>query len=140
MADQDFTDWRGNTIKVGDLVLYPRMSSRSVEIREARVTDIYQVYRDEDWNWTRHNPGDPVPKRRRRVWDPETFRYVTQEVYEEGLEWRIQLQPTGQSSRGFLDGYHSMTGKEVKPIIITVVKNVTKIGDGSLYFGPPRGE
>lgn len=38
-----YTDWRGHTVEVGSLVLYPRASGRSVEIMEGEVVEIFET-------------------------------------------------------------------------------------------------
>ncbi len=38
-----YTDWRGHTVEVGSLVLYPRASGRSVEVMEGEVVEIFET-------------------------------------------------------------------------------------------------
>lgn len=79
----EVTDWRGNSITVGDTVLYPRASGRSVEMREAVVLAIYR--KDEDrYDWSRDADG----------------AYVRTAV----PDFKFHLQPTGPGSRGFYAG------------------------------------
>lgn len=102
------TDWRGNEYGIGDTVLYPRTSGRSVEMSEATVADIYHVYYGDNYKWERWDGEGPEPtKRVFDGWDEEGNR-KTKEV--SGLEIRVQLQPTGHTSRNF--GYYS--GREYK--------------------------
>lgn len=44
--DLEVIDWRGNPIRVGTCVLYPRMSGRSVEMQEGFVEEIKPVVRE----------------------------------------------------------------------------------------------
>lgn len=77
-------DWRGNEFDVGSTVVYARMSGRSVEVSEAIVAEIYEVYRDdESWDWKRIKPGVELRESQK-------------------TETRIKLQPTGPGSRDFL--------------------------------------
>ena len=72
-------DWLGNTYMVGDKVLYPRMSGRSVEMALGTVDSFYRGSRDygddeikvrirvekgsrfTDWNGDKGNPHDRPP-------------------------------------------------------------------------------
>lgn len=75
-------DWRGNLIKEGSTVLYPRASGRSVEIREATVLEVWR--REEDryhFEWDTDADGKRHGVRR------ELPAYV------------FKLEPTGRTSR-----------------------------------------
>jgi hypothetical protein len=75
MSEVEYTtDWRGNEIRVGTLVLYPRMSGRSCEIQEGYVEQL-----------------SPVERRK--------YNYDTRE-YEQVTEYKYKILPT-RSSRGF---------------------------------------
>lgn len=71
------TDWRGNEIRVGTLVLYPRTSGRSCEIQEGYVEQI-----------------TPVERRK--------YNYDTRE-YEQVVEYKYKILPT-RNSRNFYRG------------------------------------
>ncbi|TDB90942.1 hypothetical protein E1264_03815 [Actinomadura sp. KC216] len=120
------TDWRGNEYGVGDLVLYPRMSGRSCEVREARVLDIWQVHYD-DYKWKRWTGEGPEPmKTVFDGWDDDGNR-VDKEV--SALETRIKLRPTGRSSRGFMDySWRKDNGIDVKDVTLTIIENITALG------------
>jgi hypothetical protein len=40
---EKLTDWRGNTIERGTIVLYPKLFGRSAVIAEGEVVDIFQT-------------------------------------------------------------------------------------------------
>jgi hypothetical protein len=92
------TDWRGNEYGVGDTVIYPRQSGRSVEVKEAVVLDISKFYRDSDWNWQR------MPEEGLTVGNPET-------------EIRVKVQPFRSSRFNYSDEY--------RPATITNWQNIT---------------
>ena len=93
------TDWRGNTYTLGDTILYPRMSGRSVEMQEAVVVDLYHVhYSRETWDWARLPEGEAV-------------------TAETPL--RVRVRPTGRGSRKFY-----AVGKDVT---ILITDNITKV-------------
>lgn len=89
-------DWRGNLMSVGDTVLYPRQSGRSVELREAVVLEVWRM--DEDRNVYSYGPGRGM-------------------TVTKAADYRFKLQPTGRSSRGFADGQ--------KAVWLNVGENVT---------------
>lgn len=96
------TDWRGNDYGVGATVIYPRQSGRSVEVKEAVVLDIYEVYRDpEDWSWKRLPEGELMPDDR-------------------PVELRVRVQPF-KASR-----FTPWAGDEdFKPATLINVENIT---------------
>lgn len=51
MTSEDYTviDWRGNPVKVGSRVLYPRMSGRSCEMQEGIIEEV-KPFADTRWN------------------------------------------------------------------------------------------
>lgn len=64
-------DWRDEHIYVGDTVLYPRASGRSVEVQEGTVLQIVRhkndryvdtSYRDEDGKWVHGSTMVPAHK------------------------------------------------------------------------------
>lgn len=91
-------DWRGNLIVEGATVLYPRMSGRSVEMREATVLEIWR--RNED----------------RRI-----FRWGAppEERLGTAPQYVFKLQPNGRGSREF----HAGEG----PVWIQNGENVTAL-------------
>lgn len=114
------TDWRGNEYGVGDLVIYARMSGRCVEMVEARVLDIWRVFRNDDWKWERLPDGTRSPKLK-GTWNYETRSY--DDIQDPDDELRVKLQPTGKGSR-----FRSYT-EEFKPVTLTITENVTKISE-----------
>lgn len=86
------TDWRGNEYTVGDTILYPRQSGRSVEMCEAVVDDIRRVWYDgHSYRWRKVDDTTPPHE------DPEKFAT------------RVTVIPTGRGARQF----HRMDGKIV---------------------------
>lgn len=112
-------DWRGNEYGVGDLVLYPRMDGRCVEIMEARVVDIWRVFRNDNWKWERLPDGERASKMKKE-WNRETREYVSLGIPDDEL--RVKLQPTGAGSR-----FRHYEEGELKPVTLTVTENVTKL-------------
>lgn len=103
-------DFRGAEIRVGDIVLYPRMSSRSCEMTEARVEriDVVEGGRRavtqawEDWaaTWPDRDP-DAKP-----------------EMYENVPAWRFSLMPLRSTRfRRYTTG---------KAVFIRIGENVVK--------------
>lgn len=78
-------DWLGNHVGIGDTVVYPRTSGRSVEMREAVVLEII-----------RHEEDRIVEA----YYDKELKQYVR--TY--GPAYKFKLRPTGRSTRGFYAG------------------------------------
>lgn len=92
-------DWRGNLVAPGDTVLYPRMSGRSVEMREASVLEVWRKVAD----------------RRRYRWDEVLRRHE----YDYAAQYVYKLQPTGPGSREFYAGE--------QPVWIQNGENVTAV-------------
>lgn len=93
-------DWRGNLIKEGATVLYPRQSGHSVEMAEATVLEVWRNERDRvtyDWDVA-------VPEMR----------------YGKAAQYVFKLEPNGRGSRGFGSGRQ-------KPVWIQTGENVTAI-------------
>ena len=114
------TDWRGNEYGVGDMIVYPRASGRSVEMSDGVVTDIYKVYYSpEAYKWKRFDGAEP----------PDTGRSARTAT-------RVQVKPTGLGSRGFWRGdwreYRAVRDgekqAEIKPVTICNIENVTVVG------------
>lgn len=112
----ELQDWRGNTYGVGDLIVYPRASGRSVEMSDGVVEAIFEVFYDTDsYGWKRVE-GANVPEDARRA-------------------MRVRVKPTGLGSRGFWRGdwrtykaEREGTGKaDVKPVTLINVENITAI-------------
>lgn len=99
------TDWRGTEYGVGDTVIYPRQSGRSVEVKEAVVLDISKFYRDSDWNWQR------MPEEGLTVGNPKT-------------EIRVKVQPFKASRFGYRD-------EKFKPATIHNIENITVLESAS---------
>lgn len=97
-AVEAVVDWRGNEIRVGSTVLYPRMSGRSCEIQEGTVEAIFRHEQD------------------RLVWagtDPETGRGV----WDKFPAYKFRITPT-RSTRFRRWG-------DAKPVTIHLGENVT---------------
>lgn len=97
-------DWQGNEYGVGDTIVYPVMSGRSVSMQEATVLDIWAVYRcPEDYKWKRLKEGEPVPTKEEWEWDRsgEQPVRVSKGHRTVEIELRVKLQPEGKSSRGY---------------------------------------
>ena len=113
-------DWRGNDYTVGDTVTYPRGSGRSVEMTEAVILDLYEVWyrHDGPYRWVRLAEGELPPFKqegRREDLDGNALgrdviasidyrlrRWVMHETDErEETKRRATLQPTKLSSRRF---------------------------------------
>ncbi|MFI6813242.1 hypothetical protein ACIBG7_12560 [Nonomuraea sp. NPDC050328] len=124
------TDWRGNTYTIGTTVLYPRMSSRSCEITEGVVIDIWDaIYDPKVYKWVRADPDNPTH----------------QAITGRDREPRVKIQPNGRGSRNFyrsdsrpardengeyiLDarGFRVYEKTELKPVTLTILDNITVI-------------
>lgn len=78
-AVESVVDWRGNEIRVGSTVVYPRMSGRSCEIQEGTVEAIFRhaqdrtIYagRDAEGSWIR----EKVPAYRFRIMPTRSTRF-----------------------------------------------------------------
>lgn len=123
MDDRQIVDFRGNIYRVGDTVVYPRMSGRSCELQEAIVVEI------KPFNDTRYveNPAfDPnAPS--------DNYRKVNQRhIPETFINYKVKVLPT-RNSRGF---YRTGTNsydqdKEVSPVWIQIKENVMWIANAS---------
>ena len=112
-------DWRGHSYEVGDLVLYPRMSGRSVEMMEATVVDIWRVFYNDSFEWQRLPEGERASKMKKE-WNGETREFVSLGIPDDEL--RVKLQPTGAGSR-----FRHYEGVDLKPVVLQVTENITKI-------------
>lgn len=125
---EPFNDWRGQPLTPGDIVFYPSMRSRSCQITEGILLDIYRVYYHPDtYEWTKLEPEQEIPTR--PVWrDGEV---VGKE--ECSTEWRALIQPTGDSrfprssTRGTWNHETGERGPEqaARPITLSIVQNLT---------------
>lgn len=101
------TDWRGRSYQTGDGIVYPRMSGRSCEMSDGMVTDIWETRRDrEKWEWVRKDPGAP---------------------WQEGDEWRVQIQPYNSSRDFGRGGWGHNADKPLSKVTIIVIDNITVI-------------
>lgn len=93
------TDWLGTEYGVGDTIVYPVGSGRSVEMQQATVLDIWTVYNcPKDYKWKRLKEGEEVPSKLR--WNADTHeREPNGEPVDTQL--RVRLQPNGKGSRDF---------------------------------------
>lgn len=69
-------DWRGNSIEVGDTVLYPAQVGHSTELVEAIVLDFGERLRD----WGSPQPFmlvRPLHRSRKRIWTDQPSRLTT---------------------------------------------------------------
>lgn len=116
MADDEIVavDFLGQEIRVGDIVLYPRMSGRSCEMTLARVERIDVVPQGrrtttQAWeDWAAIRPWQDRPDER-------------PEMYETVPAWRFSLMPL-KSTRF---RRYSWTDKQ-KPVYIQIGENVVK--------------
>jgi hypothetical protein len=141
-----WTDWRGHTFTVGDIVLYARMSGQSCEMAEGQVEDLGIYYKDDRYRWTRLEDGAELPTR--EIWvsvNPETGqetqyhrrgweqRQVTVPVENER---RAKIMPTMRTSR--FNSYEWGTRKwnnttcdyepcARKPITLRVTESITAL-------------
>lgn len=111
------TDFRGNEYKVGDIILYPRMSGRSCEMQEAIVLEIKE-FEDTRWIWNPYYDKNVPPH---PVTNPRTLD-------EKFTNFKVRVQPT-RSSRDF---YRTGTGagdnkNDVKAVWISIVENIAKV-------------
>jgi len=139
-----WTDWRGNPYTVGDTVLYPRLSGRSVHMCEGVVTDLFEVYQGADYKYVRLAPGETAPLHEIWTWqnpeDPaERSRYRrdgwehVQVAVPRDTERRAKIKPTGRSSRfaaywnkKWNPETHEFDETEQKPVTLTAnVESIT---------------
>ena len=100
------TDFLGNSYDVGDTVLYPRMSGRSVEM-QAGVVVAFKEYQEKDYERNPHwKDGDDY-----------RLRYIEKTV----TKFKVQVQPT-KSSR-----FRHWDDSEKSKVWITNVENITKV-------------
>lgn len=130
------TDWRGNDYTIGDTVLYPRTSGRSVEMSEGVVLEIVRGWGGMYNSFTRlAEDEDPPEIRQRDGWDHEARETIWTTVTAP-VVYRVKLKPSGRTSRNF--GYYSdwerneETGRrehtgDVKPVTIQNVQNITAL-------------
>lgn len=107
----EYTDWRGNIIRIGDTVLYPSLVGRTAQMTEGTVQDIYCVERNSylgKWVRTDERPSDV-----------------------NSVKWRINILPTRDSLHTYrYADVGTYEGKKVvayKTVTILNVVNVTKI-------------
>lgn len=118
------TDWRGNSYTIGTTIFYPRGSSSSIEIQEAKVVGIWDAVTDPDtYDWARFDPNNPKHQDLERT-------------------TKVKVQPTGRSSRptnyrvkrdehGEVilneDGRPEWEQYEVehKPVTLVIISNIT---------------
>lgn len=90
-------DFRGNEIRVGDTVLYPRMSGRSCEMTEAEVVDIIAHEKGRRVE----NPAWEEWRERRKAATPDGERWYNQpdpeddprpEAYIAVPAWKFKLR------------------------------------------------
>lgn len=122
-------DFRGNEIRVGDTVLYPRMSGRSVEMTEARVERIIEV---EGGRRVQNPAHDEWIARRKQQATDEGQRYWFEveppasdprpEGYIRVPAWKFSLMPL-RSTRQF----HRWD--ETKAVFIQIGENVVRVMD-----------
>lgn len=112
------TDWRGAEYGTGDLVLYPRVSGRCVEMMEGTVVEVYQVYYDDEdrCQWVRLEPDQLAPFE--KVYTRDLLERVDGDTRMR-TEYRVRIRPTGRGSRDFHRG--------MKDAVLTVHENVTKV-------------
>lgn len=103
------TDWQGNEYGVGDTVIYPVMSGRTVSMQQATVLDIWTAYNcPDDYKWKPLKEGEPVPTKEEWDWKVivEADGQPRRERVSKGhkpveTQLRVKLQPEGKSSRGY---------------------------------------
>lgn len=106
------TDWQGNEYGIGDTIVYPVMSGRSVTMQQATVLDIWTVYNcPEDYKWKRLKEGESVPTKEEWEWDRSGEQPVRVSKGHKPVktELRVKLQPEGKTSRGWsarMDSQH----------------------------------
>lgn len=106
------TDWLGNEYGVGDTIIYPVMSSRSVEMQQAIVLDIWIAYQcPEDHTGKRLKEGEPVPTKEEFYWERtgDIPVRVSKGHKPVDTDIRVRLQPDGKGSRGFYTRRNSET-------------------------------
>ena len=97
----EFIDWRGVAVGVGDTVLYPRVSGRSCEMQEGTVLSI------------REDGTRTVIERAPTADDPWHYNRISVPQY------RVTIKPS-RSSRGFY------RDADLKAVGIRLGENVTK--------------
>lgn len=123
-------DFRGNEIRVGDTVLYPRMSGRSCEMTEAQVVDIIinedgrRVDNPEHDEWVQRRK-EQAKQAGQRYWfeveapasDPRPEGMITVPA------WKFRLLPL-RSTR-----FRRWSGSEGKTVYIQLGENVVRAMD-----------
>ena len=108
-------DFRGNTIEVGDTVIYPRQMGDTLEMQEGTVLEI----KGEEDTRTVRPPGWVFSEESRRDWITETY-----------TTYKYKVQPT-RSSRYNRNEFERdwKTGQmtKVKPVWVHIGKNVVKV-------------
>ena len=78
---KSMTDFRGNTIHVGDKIVFPRASGHCVEVVEAEVLEIFQT-KGRDWSgneaWATRCGVKPIKNSRFKYWGDKPERVTIQ--------------------------------------------------------------
>ena len=99
----EFTDYRGNTVRVGDVVSYSALSGRSAQQVEATVLDIHLVY-------PAYGSGNSSTRMRLKP-TGRTSRWTQHEVRE------LVLDDKGNVVYD-VDGRAVWVPKDIKPVLV----------------------